>query len=588
MHRVNVFTLFANSIQCAWRYSFFNLNFIFMVHYLTFINDAIKNNWDKPAITNYGGATFTFGEIAEKVERMHVLFANCGIKKGDKIALSAKNSAEWCISFLSIVTYDAVAVPLLADFLPRNLAELVRLSESRMLLLDKTVMNGLVRNNVLDYMNDFEDFLGLYNIIEDKVVLDASGSFAEAANGVKEKFEQKYPNRVSVSDIDYSRGSEALDDLAVISYTSGTSSAPKGVMLLSKSLSGNIRFARDYVPTVPGGNTFSILPLAHIFGLSLDFLFLFSTGCHIHIFSAKPVPALLLKALGEVKPFLFLTVPLLVEKIFRSKVIPVLDKPMMRILTAIPGVRNIIYKKVRSTILGAFGGNLHLGGFFIGGAAISKDVDSVMQKVKIPYAVGYGMTECGPLISYKGWNHPALKNNSGIIRPDIEVRIDSSEPAEIPGEIQVRGNHVTVGYYKNAEATNASFTEDGWFKTGDMGTMDSNDYVIIRGRCKNMILTANGQNIYPEEIEELINNLPLVLESLVVGRKHGLVALVVINPDEVKAAGVSGEELKNIIEQNVFALNDQLPQYSKIAKCEIREIPFEKTPKLSIKRFMYQ
>ncbi len=559
-----------------------------MIHYLTHINDAIKSNWNNPAITNYGGATYTFGEIAENIERMHILFVNSGIKKGDKIALSAKNSAEWCVSFLSIVTYGAVAVPLLADFLPRNLAELVKLSESRMLLLDKSVLNGFVRNNVLEYMNGFENFLGLFNIVENKVELDVDGTFGKAADDVKDKFEQKYPNGVSINDIDYSRDDEALDDLSVISYTSGTSSAPKGVMLLAKSLSGNIRFARDYVPTVPGGNTFSILPLAHIFGLSLDFLFLFSKGCHIHIFSAKPVPALLLKALSEVKPFLFLTVPLLVEKIFRSKVIPVLNKPVMRVLTAIPGVRNIIYKKVRSTILGAFGGNLHLGGFFIGGAAISKDVDAVMQKVKIPYAVGYGMTECGPLISYKGWNHPALKNDAGIIKPDIEVRIDSSEPAEIPGEIQVCGNHVTVGYYKNEEATNAAFTEDGWFKTGDMGTMDSNDYVIIRGRCKNMILTANGQNIYPEEIEELINRLPMVLESLVVGRKHGLVALVVINSDEAKGAGLSDEEVKNTIEESLFALNDMLPVYSKIAKCEFREIPFEKTPKLSIKRFMYQ
>lgn len=559
-----------------------------MVHYLTYINDSIKKNWDNPAITNYGGKTYTFAQIAEGIEKLHILFTESGIKKGDKIALSAKNSAEWCISFLSIVTYGAVAVPLLADFLPKNLAELVRISESRMLMLDKTVLNGLVRNDMLNYIKEFDNFLGVINVIDKKVELDVCGNFVSIVDSAEEKFVARFPKGVSVDDVDYSKGDDALDDLAVISYTSGTSSAPKGVMLLSKSLSGNIRFARDFVPTVPGGNTFSILPLAHIFGLSLDFLFLFSTGCHIHIFSAKPVPALLLKALSEVKPFLFLTVPLLIEKIFRNKVIPVLDKPVMRVLTAIPGIRNLIYKKIRSTILDAFGGNLHLGGFFIGGAAISKDVDCIMRKVKIPYAVGYGMTECGPLISYKGWNHPSLKNNAGIIKPDIDVRIDSSEPEEIPGEIQVRGNLVTTGYYKNEEATKAAFTEDGWLKTGDMGTMDKNDYVIIRGRCKNMILTANGQNIYPEEIEELINVQPLILESLVVGRKHGLVALVVLNPEQVKEAGISGEELKRVVEESVFALNDQLPSYSKISKCELRDIPFEKTPKMSIKRFMYQ
>ena len=559
-----------------------------LTHYLTHIDEAVKANWDKPAITNYGGSTYTFAQVAEGVERWHILFEKCGIKKGDKVAISAKNSAEWCIAFLGIVTYDAVAVPLLADFLPQNLAELTRLSDSRLLLVDKSVMNAFVRNGIVDSFKSYADFCGLVNLVEKKTELDCDGSLAGIYEVVDAEFAKRFPAGVKVDDIDYKKGKDRLEDLSVISYTSGTSSAPKGVMLHAKSLSGNIRFARDYVPTVPNGNTFSILPLAHIFGLSLDFLFMFSKGCHIHIFSAKPVPALLLKALGEVKPFLFLTVPLLIEKIFRSKVIPVLRKPAMRFLTAIPGVRTLIYKKIRKTVLDAFGGNLHIAGFFIGGAAISKDVDKIMRRVKIPYAVGYGMTECGPLISYKGWNHPALKNDAGIIRPDIEVRIDSSRPADLPGEIQVRGNHVTSGYYKNEEATNAAFTDDGWFKTGDMGTMDSNDYVIIRGRCKNMILTANGQNIYPEEIEEIINQQPLILESLVVGRKNGLVALIVLNPDAVKAAGISNEEAGKIVEDSVFAMNNQLPIYSRIAKCEVRDIPFEKTPKLSIKRFMYQ
>ena len=558
-----------------------------LTHYLTFISEAIKTNWDKPAITNYGANTFTYGQIAEGIERMHLLFEKCGIKKGDKIAICAKNSAEWCVAFLGIVTYDAVAVPLLADFLPQNLADLTKISDSRLLLIDKGVASSFSRNGIFEQFKDVEDFCGIINFMNKKIEFDG-GNLQGIGRDIDETFTQRYPNGLTAADIDYSRGAEALEDLALISYTSGTSSAPKGVMLQAKSLSGNIRFARDYVPTVPNGNTFSILPLAHIFGLSLDFLFMFSKGCHIHIFSAKPVPALLLKALSEVKPFLFLTVPLLIEKIFRAKVLPVLRKPEMRILTAIPGVRNVIYKKIRKTVLDAFGGNLHIGGFFIGGAAISKDVDEIMRKVKIPYAVGYGMTECGPLISYKGWNHPALKNDAGIIRPDIEVRIDSSSPATIPGEIQVRGTHVTAGYYKNPEATKAAHTDDGWFKTGDMGTMDANEYVIIRGRCKNMILTANGQNIYPEEIEEIINQQPLVLESLVVGRKHGLIAIVVINQEIAKNMGIEGEELKKTIENAVFAMNEQLPIYSRIAKCELREEPFEKTPKLSIKRFMYQ
>ncbi len=559
-----------------------------MTHYLTYINDAIKEHWNLPAITNYGSNTYTFGEIAAGIERYHILFDKCGIKKGDKIAICAKNSAEWCIAFLGIVTYDAVAVPLLADFLPQNLVSLTKMSDSRMLLLDKFVLNGFKRSELLEQFKECENFCGLVNVVDYITELDCNGTLENITEYINKEFAVRFPNGITANDVNYKKDSEEdLEALTVISYTSGTSSAPKGVMLPAKSLSGNLRFARDFVPTVPGGNTFSILPLAHIFGLSLDFLFLFSKGCHIHIFSAKPVPALLLKALSEVKPFLFLTVPLLVEKIFRAKVIPVLNKPVMRFLTAIPGVRSVIYKKIRKTILDAFGGNLHISGFFIGGAAISKDVDTVMRKIKIPYAVGYGMTECGPLISYKGWSHPALKNDAGIIRPDIDVRIDSTDPVEIPGEIQVRGNHVTLGYYKNEEATKAAFTEDDWFKTGDMGTMEG-EYVIIRGRCKNMILTGSGQNIYPEEIEELINRQPMVLESLVVGRKHGLVVLVVVNTEEAKTAGVAGDELKRLVEESVFALNDSLPVYSKISKCELREIPFEKTPKLSIKRFMYQ
>ena len=282
-----------------------------------------------------------------------------------------------------------------------------------------------------------------------------------------------------------------------------------------------------------------------------------------------------------------MTVPLLIEKIFRSKVIPTLNKPVMRILTSIPGVRQVIHKKVRDKIIATFGGNLAKAGFFIGGAAISKDVDKVMKKIGIPYAVGYGMTECGPLISYVASSHPTIDDRGGVATPTIELRIDSDKPAKVPGEIQVRGDVVTLGYYKNEEATEASFTTDGWLKTGDMGIQDRFGTVFIKGRCKNMILTANGQNVYPEEIEDLVNQLPYVLESLIVGRNHALVALVVVDQDALKAAGIAGDKAKEVIEANVFALNAQLPAYSQIARCELRTEPFEKTPKLSIKRFMY-
>jgi long-chain acyl-CoA synthetase len=360
-------------------------------------------------------------------------------------------------------------------------------------------------------------------------------------------------------------------------------------MLNARSLSGNVEMARKLVPMAvqTPGTTLSILPLAHIFGLAFDFLFLSSSGCHVNIFTEKPVPARLLKALGEVKPFIFLTVPLLVEKIFRAKVIPTLQKPAMRVLTAIPGVKQLIYKKVRQKIIDTFGGNLATAGFFIGGAALSKDVDVVMKKIGIPFAIGYGMTECGPLISYVASSHSSIDERGGVAAPTIELRIDSDNPAKVPGEIQVRGDVVTKGYYNNEEATKASFTSDGWLKTGDMGIQDRYGTVFIKGRCKNMILTGSGQNVYPEEIEELVNQLPYIVESLIVSRKHALVALTVVDYDALKAAGISGEDVQGAIEASVFALNSKLPAYSQISRCELRAEPFEKTPKLSIKRFMY-
>jgi long-chain acyl-CoA synthetase len=360
-------------------------------------------------------------------------------------------------------------------------------------------------------------------------------------------------------------------------------------MLTAKSLSGNVELARRLVPVAvkERGSTLSILPLAHIFGLAFDFLFLFSCGCHINIFTEKPVPARLLKALADVRPFIFLTVPLLVEKIFRSKVIPTLRKPAMRVLLAIPGIRRIILNKVRSKIIDTFGGNLAKAGFFIGGAAISNDVDKVMKKIRIPYAVGYGMTECGPLISYVASAHPSINDRGGVATPNLELRIDSERPSKFPGEIQVRGDVVTLGYYKNEAATKDSFTRDGWLKTGDMGTQNRFGTVFIKGRCKNMILTGSGQNIYPEEIEDMINRLPYVLESIVVGRNHALIAIVVVDYDAAKLAGMDARQADELVGKSVATLNSKLPAYSQIGRCEFRTEPFEKTPKLSIKRFMY-
>ena len=558
-----------------------------MKHFLWYIEDAIRNNWDKPAISNYGATTYTYGEIAGNVAKLHILFEKYGLKKGDHIAIASRNSAEWCIAFIAIASYKAVAVPLLPDFLPENIAHLTKLSDSKLVLVDKYVLAGLKKSGSLDKMVGTDGLIGVVDVVS-LIPIVSCDALDNVANGdIEDLYNNEYPGGYTMADLAYPH--DGLDELSVISYTSGTSSSPKGVMLPARSLSANVEIARRLVPVAVNepGSTLSILPLAHIFGLAFDFLLLFSCGCHINIFTEKPAPARLLKALADVKPFIFLTVPLLIEKIFRSKVIPILNKPVMRILTSIPGVRQVIHKKVRDKIIATFGGNLAKAGFFIGGAAISKDVDKVMKKIGIPYAVGYGMTECGPLISYVASSHPTIDDRGGVATPTIELRIDSDKPAKVPGEIQVRGDVVTLGYYKNEEATEASFTTDGWLKTGDMGIQDRFGTVFIKGRCKNMILTANGQNVYPEEIEDLVNQLPYVLESLIVGRNHALVALVVVDQDALKAAGISGDKAKEVIEANVFALNAQLPAYSQIARCELRTEPFEKTPKLSIKRFMY-
>ena len=558
-----------------------------MRHYLSYIEDVVKNGWDKPAITNYGSNSFKNCDLARNIERLHILFEQCGIKEGENIAICARNSAEWCVAFLAISTYKAVAVPLLADFLPENIANLVKISDSRMLFVDKNVLSGLQRSGVAGNFGEYENFVGVFDIVTYEGIEDCNNSVNVDIETVDNAFLKKYPNGMAAADVHFAHGE--LDDLNVISYTSGTSSSPKGVMLSAKSLSGNVELARRLVPVAvhTPGNTLSILPLAHIFGLAFDFLFLFSCGCHIHIFTEKPVPVRLLKALSEVKPFIFLTVPMLIEKIFRAKVIPTLKKPVMKFLTSIPGVRRLIFNKVRSKIIDTFGGNLHKAGFFIGGAAISKDVDKVMKRIRIPYAVGYGMTECGPLISYVASSHPTIHEAGGIAGPTIEVRIDSDRETKVPGEIQVRGDVVTSGYFKNPEATKASFTKDGWLKTGDMGIQPRKGIIYIKGRCKNMILTGSGQNIYPEEIEDLILQLPYITETLVVGRNHALVALIVADYDAMKAAGIAKENAQELIESNVFALNAKLPVYSQISRCELRDEPFEKTPKLSIKRFMY-
>ena len=557
-----------------------------MKHFLAYINESIKKHWNSPALTNYGANTYTYGDVASCIEKFHILFEECGIAKGQKIALCARSSAEWCIAYFAIVTYDAVAVPLLADFLPQNVADLTRLSDSRLLLVDSHIMQGLRHDGIVPQFAQLDGFCAVVNIKGLQLEDNSCGKFANITAETERRFSEKHPDGVSAEKIDYSKSD--LDAVSVISYTSGTSSSPKGVILPARAISANLEYARMKMSAEPGYTILSILPLAHIFGQAFDFIFPFSKGCHIYIYTEKPVPARLLKALSEVKPFMFLTVPLLVEKIFRMKVMPELQKPLVRTLLALPLLRNIVINKVRTSLITVFGGNVDKGGLLIGGAAINQEVEDAMHKVRFPYVIGYGMTECAPLVSYTRWQDFTPHTCGAVAHPYVDVRIDSEDEANIPGEILLKGDAVTTGYYKNPEATAAAYTKDGWFRTGDMGTKDKKENIVIRGRCKNMILTANGQNVYPEEIEELVNQLPLVAESLIVGRKHGLVALVVPNEDAAKASGLDSSTLRQEIEKSVKGLNSRLPAYSKITACEIMAEPFAKTPKLSIKRFLYR
>ena len=557
-----------------------------MEHYLNHINAAIKKYWDSPALCNFGAETLTYGDVAAGIEKYHILFNECGIKKDEKIAICARNSAQWGVAFLAAATYDAVLVPLLPDFLPKSIVELTCFSDCRMLIVDNDIYSGLERDNVLEAYKQQPGFLGVYNLLDMSPIVSFSDVFTQAAAALDKKFSAKYPNGVNKKDVDYSKSNDEMERLALISFTSGTSSSPKGVMLPVRSISSNLRFGHAAIPANVGGHVLSILPLAHMFGMTFDFIYPLSVGSVVYVLSKKPTPARLLAALAEVKPYMFLTVPMVIEKVFKSKVIPMLNKPKMKILLSIPGLNKLILKKVCDKIVNVFGGNLKHG-VIIGGAALNREVEDWMKKMKFPYLVGYGMTECGPIVSYCDWRYFEPYSCGRLVRP-LELRIDSTNAEKVLGEIQVKGDNVMLGYYKNEEATKAAFTKDGWLRTGDMGIFDKNQNVYIKGRCKNMILSPSGQNVYPEEIEDKLNNIPYVLESIAVGRKNAIIGLIVPNWDAAKADGLTDEALEKLIRDEIKNINELLPAYSRVNDIELRRDSFEKTPKQSIKRFMYQ
>lgn len=545
----------------------------FMRHYLSIFQQSVRDNWNSPALSDYQGATYTFGDIATQIARLHTCFNIVGVEAGDRIAIAAKNSSHWAISFVSIVTDRAVAVPILADFNPADIAGLVDHSDSVVLFTDVKTWEAMdvERMPQLRAAINVENFSLLY--AADKKQGEA------ITQRLTEQMEVTISMREALTE--YKIGD--LDDLAIINYTSGTTSSPKGVMLSARNLSSNIDFALRNIPVQKGDQIMSMLPMAHMYGMAFEFLYPLFGGARVFFLGKTPTPTLLMQALGDIKPYLLITVPLVLEKIFKNKVMPTLEKPVMKLLTSIPGVNNLIYAKVRKQILKVFGGNIK--SIVVGGAAISRPVEEVMRKIKLPYTVGYGMTECAPLIGYSPWDSFRL-GSCGRAVTNVEVRIDSENPRKIVGEIQVKGDNVMQGYFKNPEATAATFTEDGYLRTGDLGIIDKQGNIFIKGRSKCMILSPNGQNIYPEEIESKLNSMPRVGESLIVDRGHLLVGLVAMTPEDQKV-GVT-EELKAQMEQNRIELNKAMPAYSKISKIEIMEQGFEHTPKQSIKRFLYK
>ena len=558
-----------------------------MRHFISYFNDSVKKHWDLPAVTNFGKETYTYAQMAEEIEKYHILFEKSGIKKGDKIALYARNSAEWCIAYYATLTYDAVTVPFLPDFLPSAVVELGSFSECKLFIVDDIAFNGFnAAPELIQKLEGVNGFVGILNVKDIKVLHAVDENLVAIRENIDAEMAERHPGGFTVDCVNYYKEERDMNAPVEISFTSGTTSATsKGVVLPARSLSVNLEFGFSEIPACAGGHIFAILPMAHMFGQTFDVIFPLSSGCHVHVMPGKPTPARLLAGLAAVKPFMFLTVPMVIEKIFKSKVFPATRKYPAKLLLKIPGLRRIVLNKIRKSLLDAFG-NGFTTGVILGGAALNREVEDLLKSMKFPYSVGYGMTECGPLISYRDKSE-YVKYSCGTNAHPIEIRIDSSNPRRVLGEIQVKGDAVMLGYYNNEEATKAAFTSDGWLRTGDMGLFDNKANLYIKGRCKNMILTSSGQNIYPEEIEDKINNLPYVMESLVVGRKNAIVALVVADYDAARKAGISEEELEKIVNDSVLALNSELAAYSKIGYTEIRREAFEKTPKQSIKRFMY-
>ena len=538
---------------------------------------AFKKHWDRPAISNYQGVTLHYRDVARRIEKLHIMFEECGLKKGDKVALCSRNQANWAVAFLASMTYGAVPVPLLHEFKSSNIHHLVNHSEAKILFVDDVIWEGLTET-------EMPDVHAIIQVNTFKLLYAAEDCIRSAREHLNELFGRKYPNAFTPESINYYE--DSAEELAIINYTSGTSGFSKGVMIPYRAIFSNMEFAKKVLPGMDHTrNIVSMLPSAHMYGLMFELLYELSVGAHVHFLSRVPSPKIIMQAMSEVKPYLVIAVPLVIEKIYKSKVKPILEKEGVRVLMKLPVLSQMVMNKIREELVNAFGGEFYQ--VIIGGAAFNKEVEAFFKKIGFPVTVGYGMTECAPIITYDDWNVEKLYS-CGKAAPNLEIRIDSSDPANVPGEILVRGANVFLGYFKNDDATGSVFTDDGWFKTGDMGVIDEDGCLFIKGRTKCMILGPSGQNIYPEEVETVINSQPYVVDSLVVEDNGGLTAL--IYPDFAQGAkdGMNQDAFIKFMEDTLPELNKELPNYAKLKKIEIMSEDFERTPKKSIKRYLYQ
>lgn len=542
------------------------------------IQDSIINHWDNDALTDYKGATLQYHDVARKIEKLHIMFESSGIEKGDKIALCGRNSSAWAAAFLAVLTYGAVAVPILHEFTPDQVHNIVNHSEARLLFVGDVVATQIDATK----MPNLE---GIIYIPDYSLVLSRTDKLTYAREHLNEMFGHKYPKFFRKEHIHYYID-ENPDELALINYTSGTTGFSKGVMIPYRALWSNVDFGQHVLGAhiKIGDSIISILPMAHMYGMAFEFLFEFIKGCHIFYLTRIPSPAIIAAAFADIKPVVIISVPLIIEKIIRKKVFPKIQDPKMKLLLKMPGINNKVYDKICAQVTQAFGGNFYE--VIIGGAAFSQEVERFLHRVGFHYTVGYGATECAPIIGYEDYKNFA-PGSCGKAALHMQVKILSADPQNVPGEIICKGPNVMLGYYKNEEATKASIDNDGWFHTGDLGTMDAEGNIFIKGRSKNMLLGSNGQNIYPEEIEDKLNSMSLVSESVVIQEGNTLVGLVFPDYDTAQAMGLNKDDLKDVMEQNRKELNTVLPAYCHLSEIRIHEEEFEKTPKRSIKRFLY-